>query len=32
MNDAGQAVANGIYFYQLQVGNQSTMKKMMFLK
>jgi len=32
MNDAGQSVANGIYFYKLQVGNQVSMKKMMFLK
>ncbi len=32
MNEAGNQVANGVYFYKLQVGNQSTMKKMMFLK
>ncbi len=32
VNDAGQSVSNGIYFYKLQVGNQSIMKKMMFLK
>ncbi len=32
MNDAGQTVANGVYFYKLQVGDQSVMKKMMFLK
>ncbi|MBN2281710.1 MAG: T9SS type A sorting domain-containing protein [Candidatus Marinimicrobia bacterium] len=32
INDAGQIVANGIYFYQLQAGSQVSMKKMMFLK